>query len=69
MVSVLQRTAVSSGLLSRPQLDDVLSDLLVLPDGSPRTMTDVSDQELGEKLVEREYLNRWQGDQLIQGHT
>ncbi|MCH2116529.1 MAG: serine/threonine protein kinase [Pirellulales bacterium] len=69
VVSVLQRTAVSSGLLSRPQLDDVLSDLLVLPDGSPRTMTDVSDQELGEKLVEREYLNRWQVDQLIQGHT
>ena len=32
-------------------------------------MTDVSDEELGKKLVEREYLNRWQVDQLIQGHT
>jgi serine/threonine protein kinase len=60
---------VASGLLSQPQLDAVLSHLLVLPDGSPRTMTDVLDEELGEKLVELEYLNRWQVDQLIQGHT
>jgi serine/threonine protein kinase len=69
VVSVLQRTSVASGLLSRPQLDDALSHLLILPNGSPRTMTDVSDEELGEKLVELGYLNPWQVAQLKQGHT
>jgi len=69
VVSVLQRTAVESGLLSRPQLDDALSHLLVLPDGSPRTITDVLDQELGEMLVELGYLNPWQVDQLKRDRT
>ncbi len=68
-VSVLQRTSVASGLLSRPQLDDALSHLLVLPDGSSRTMTDVPDEELGKKLVELDYLNFWQVDQLKQNRT
>lgn len=66
--SVLQQTAVASGLLSQPQLADALSGLLVDADGTPRSAEQVPDAELADRLVKLGYLNRWQVEQLCEGH-
>jgi serine/threonine protein kinase len=67
--AVLQQTALASGLLSRPQLDDALSGLLVTSAGVPRSAAEIPDAELADRLVAMGYLNRWQVEQLCEGHT
>jgi serine/threonine protein kinase len=65
--TVLQRTALASGLLSPQQLNDALSGLVA--GGSPPSPDQVSDEVLGRRLVESGYLNRWQVEQLKDGRT
>ena len=64
--SVLRHAALASGLLSQQQLDDALAGL---DTGSPEASGPVSDEELGGRLVELGYLNRWQVEQLKEGRT
>jgi len=82
--SVLHRASLASGLLSQQQLDDALAGLqgaLAEKTGQnaeqPADATAVfcsaplavSDDLLGERLVELGYLNRWQVEQLKEGRT
>jgi serine/threonine protein kinase len=66
--SVLQRTAVASRLVSAVQLEETLAEILrELP---ARISADqVPDELLGERLLTRGYLNRWQVEQLSAGRT
>jgi serine/threonine protein kinase len=67
--SVLQNAALASGLLSRQQLDDALAGLVNSSPGGAQTVAEVLDEELGRRLVELGYLNRWQVEQLKEGRT
>jgi serine/threonine protein kinase len=67
--SVLQNSALASGLLSRQQLDDALAGLIGVSPDSPQSADVVTDEELGRRLVEVGYLNRWQVEQLREGRT
>lgn len=67
--SVLQNAALASGLLSQQQLEDALAGLVSAGPGGPQTIAEVLDAELGRRLVELGYLNRWQVEQLKEGRT
>lgn len=75
--SVLQHAALASGLLSQQQLDDALAGLTRASSGAPiaaaprqsSPKSEVSDEMLGQRLVELGYLNRWQVEQLKDGRT
>jgi eukaryotic-like serine/threonine-protein kinase len=78
--SVLRRTALASGLVSPQQLDDALSGLATrggqaAPGGRPAdsstvaSQAAVTDDQLGQRLVDLGYLNRWQVEQLKEGRT
>lgn len=67
--SVLQSAALTSGLLSQQQLEDALAGLVGATPGGPQTIAEVLDEELGSRLVELGYLNRWQVEQLKEGRT
>jgi serine/threonine protein kinase len=67
--SVLQNAALASGLLARQQLDDALAGLVNSAPGAAQTVAEVLDEELGRRLVELGYLNRWQVEQLKEGRT
>ena len=66
--SVLQRTALASRLVSPSQLEETLGEILR---ESPGRMSadQVPDELLGERLLARGYLNRWQVEQLTAGRT
>jgi serine/threonine protein kinase len=67
--SVLRSTALESGLLSHQQLEDALAGLRQTSEGSLRTLEEIRDADLGERLIELGYLNRWQVEQLKEGRT
>ncbi len=67
--SVFQNAALVSGLLSRQQLEDALSGLVGLTPSGAQTVAEVLDEELGRRVVELGYLNRWQVEQLREGRT
>jgi eukaryotic-like serine/threonine-protein kinase len=82
--SVLHRAALASGLLSQQQLDDALAGLRgAMAEQAGQNATQpaeavavscpaplaVSDELLGQRLVDLGYLNRWQVEQLKEGRT
>jgi serine/threonine protein kinase len=67
--SVLRRSALSSGLLSQQQLEDALSGLNRGGISAASTAQQVTDEQLGQRLIELGYLNRWQVEQLKEGRT
>ncbi|MEX0641220.1 MAG: serine/threonine-protein kinase [Pirellulales bacterium] len=67
--SVFRQAALASGLLSQQQLDDALAGLVAGSKGEPLTADRVTDEELGQRLVDLGYLNRWQVEQLREGRT
>jgi eukaryotic-like serine/threonine-protein kinase len=67
--SLFQSAALASGLLSRQQLDDALTGLVNSSPAGPQTIAEVLDEELGRRVVELGYLNRWQVEQLREGRT
>ncbi len=67
--SVLRSAALASGLLSQQQLDDALGGLMAEHGGSTLTADQISDEVLGQRLVDVGYLNRWQVEQLKEGRT
>jgi serine/threonine protein kinase len=66
--SVFRNAALTSGLLSPQQLDDALASLTSASD-SKLTAERISDEMLGQRLVDLGYLNRWQVEQLKEGRT
>jgi serine/threonine protein kinase len=67
--SVLRNAALASGLVSGQQLDDALASLTGDRPATELGPDRISDDRLGERLVELGYLNAWQVEQLIQGRT
>ena len=67
--SVLRQAALASGLVSQQQLDDALSGLTTGAGDASLAADQVSDEMLGQRLVELGYLNRWQVEQLKEGRT
>ena len=67
--SIFQNAAITSGLLSRQQLDDALHGLVGSSANGPQTIAEVLDEELVNRVVELGYLNRWQAEQLKEGRT
>ncbi len=69
--SVFRNAALVSGLLSRQQLDDALAGLVkeAAAAGAPIATDALSDELLGQRLVDSGYLNRWQVEQLKEGRT
>jgi serine/threonine protein kinase len=61
----LRSAALASGLLSQQQLDDALAGLT---SGQTESST-LTDEMLGQRLVDLGYLNRWQVEQLKEGRT
>jgi serine/threonine protein kinase len=66
---VLRTAALASGLLSQQQLDDALGGLTAERAGSVLATDQISDEILGQRLVDLGYLNRWQVEQLKEGRT
>jgi eukaryotic-like serine/threonine-protein kinase len=67
--SVLCNAALASGLLSQQQIDDALSGLAARNSGSAVAAEPITDEMLGQRLVDLGYLNRWQVEQLKEGRT
>lgn len=69
--SVFRSAALASGLLSQQQLDDALAGLAkeATGGGQATTADAISDELLGQRLVDLGYLNRWQVEQLKEGRT
>jgi serine/threonine protein kinase len=67
--SVLCNAALASGLLSQQQVDDALAGLSAR-NADPAVMAAlITDEVLGQRLVDLGYLNRWQVEQLKEGRT
>ncbi len=66
--SVLCNAALASGLLSQQQLDDALTGLAARNAGTAAAKP-ITDEQLGQRLVDLGYLNRWQVEQLKEGRT
>jgi serine/threonine protein kinase len=67
--SVLCNAALASGLLSQQQVDDAVNGLAARNSGSAVAAEPITDEQLGQRLVDLGYLNRWQVEQLKEGRT
>src|SRR5689334_9445321 len=67
--SVFRNAALVSGLLSQQQLDDALAGLSKEAAVNSPATEPISDEILGQRLVDLGYLNRWQVEQLKEGRT
>jgi serine/threonine protein kinase len=67
--SVLRGAALTSGLVSQQQLDDAVAGLTSGESGVALTPEQITDEVLGQRLVDSGYLNRWQVEQLKEGRT
>lgn len=67
--SVLCNAALASGLLSQQQIDDAVTGLAARNTGSAVAAEPITDEVLGQRLVDLGYLNRWQVEQLKEGRT
>jgi serine/threonine protein kinase len=65
----MRSAALASGLLSQQQLDDALGSLTIGAPSSHLAVDRISDEQLGQRLVDLGYLNRWQVEQLKEGRT
>ncbi len=67
--SVLRSAALASGLISPQQLEDAIAGLVAGSPGASLAPEQITDEMLGQRLVEAGYLNRWQVEQLKEGRT
>src|SRR3990172_771392 len=67
--SVFRNAALTSGLLAPQQLEDAIAGLTAGAAGAPIPREQISDELLGQRLVDLGYLNRWQVEQLKEGRT
>jgi len=67
--SVLRGAALASELVSQQQLDDAMAGLTSSGSGQSLTRDEITDEILGQRLIDLGYLNRWQVEQLKEGRT
>lgn len=67
--SVLQRTALASRLVSLPQLEEAVGEILREEPFRNYSVDQIPDGLLGELLIQKGTLNRWQVEQLKAGRT
>lgn len=67
--SVLQRTALASRLVALPQLEETVGEILREGPLRQYSAEQIPDDLLGEQLMRRGLLNRWQVEQLKAGRT
>jgi eukaryotic-like serine/threonine-protein kinase len=67
--SILEQAGLASGLLSQEQIDRAWHAMVDPLKSGLRSLVDLSDETLGEHLIELGLLNRWQVEQLKQGRT
>lgn len=76
--SVFRHAALASGLVSAQQMEDALAGLrsrgdepadVTATSTAPLATELISDEALGQRLVDLGYLNRWQVEQLREGRT
>lgn len=67
--SVFRQAALASGLLAQNQLDDALAGLMAGDASGTVSVDQIGDEQLGQRLVDLGYLNRWQVEQLKEGRT
>ena len=65
----MEQAGLASGLLSQAQIDAAWHALTESLRLGQRSLVDLSDELLTEKLIEQGALNRWQAEQLRRGHT
>ena len=67
--SVLQRSALVSGLITREQLENAIAKTRQPEFGSPAPRVEITDELLGRQLVEMDLLTPYQAEQLKAGRT
>ncbi len=67
--TILEQAGLASGLLTEKQIDHAWERLSASLPVSELSLEEVSDEQLGDYLVELGYLNLWQAEQLRQGRT
>ena len=67
--SVLQRSALLSGLITREQLDEAMAKAKQPEFGVPAPRVEVTDDQLARQLIELELLTPYQAEQLKAGRT
>ena len=67
--SVLQRSALLSGLITREQLDEAIASAKQPEFGVPAPRVEVNDEQLARQLIELELLTPYQAEQLKAGRT
>lgn len=67
--SILEQAGLASGLLTQEQIDRAWHAMVDPLKSGQRSLVDLSDETLGEHLIELGLLNRWQVEQLRQGRT
>lgn len=66
---ILEQAGVASGLLTEEQLDHAWHVLVEALPAADLSLEEITDDQLAKQLVDLEYLNEWQAEQLRQGRT
>ncbi|RIK77123.1 MAG: serine/threonine protein kinase [Planctomycetota bacterium] len=67
--SILEQAGLASGLLTQEQIDRAWHTMVDPLRSGAHSLNDLSDEVLGQRLVELGFLNRWQAEQLRHGRT
>ena len=67
--TILERAGLASGLLTEDQISSAWEKIEETSPSKRVVFDEVTDEQLGEELIELGYLNRWQAEQLRHGRT
>lgn len=67
--TILEQAGLASNLLTEDQIDHAWQMLAETLPAADLSLEEITDEQLGEYLVELGHLNRWQAEQLRQGRT
>ena len=67
--SILEQAGLASGLLSEEQIDFAWHRLVESMPSADMSLEEITDKQLAAQLIELEYLNSWQAEQLRHGRT
>ena len=67
--SLFRSSALVSGLITEPQLDEATDLLRGATGGGSKSLISVRDEQLAEKMVELGWITQYQADQLLNGRT
>ena len=67
--SILEQAGLASGLLNEEQIDHAWHVLVESIPVADLSLEEITDKQLATQLVELDYINRWQAEQLRHGRT